>query len=109
MTGTKRSRDLTKRAKRMLGRDLSVIESLDDAKDPCAGCGEETASGSIFYSDRHLVERTDGQRSFLCSSCDSRIRATGKGRRLTDDEVRNTVENGSAAAYLWGSGGSIPL
>ena len=109
MTGTKRSSDLFHRANRMLGRAHPSFAS--SAKEPCVGCGEETASGSIFYSDRHRVERTDRTHSFLCSLCDSRIRAAGKGRRLTDEEVRNTVENGSAAAYLWGSGsgGSIPF
>jgi hypothetical protein len=93
----------------MLGRGHAEVASLDDASEPCVGCGEETASGTIFYSDRHQVERTDGTHSFLCSLCDSRIRAADDGRRLTDEEVRNTVENGSAAAYLWGSGGSISL
>ena len=27
---------------------------------------------------------------------------------MTDDEVRNTVKNGSAAALAWGGGGSLP-
>lgn len=29
--------------------------------EPCASCGEETAVGSVFFSDRHAVELADGR------------------------------------------------
>lgn len=78
------------------------------ATEPCLACGEETAVGSVFYSDRHTAERTDGTRSYLCSLCDAHLRASGRGRRLTDEEVRNAVENGSLAAITWASRGYLP-
>jgi hypothetical protein len=31
--------------------------------EPCAVCGEETAIGSAFFSDRHTVEKSDGTRT----------------------------------------------
>jgi hypothetical protein len=76
--------------------------------DPCLGCDEPTGVGSVFYSDRHRYDRSDGTTAWLCSSCDARIRATRSGRQLSDDEVRSLVENASAAGILWSSGGSIP-
>jgi len=71
------------------------------AQEPCVSCGEETAAGSIFFSDRHTVELADSRRSYLCSLCDARIRASKRGTRLTDDEVRQLVQNGNAIATAW--------
>lgn len=69
--------------------------------EPCISCGEETAIGSVFFSDRHTVDHADGSRTYLCTLCDGRIRARRKGKRLTDDEVRSLVENGSIAMIAW--------
>jgi hypothetical protein len=76
-------------------------------REPCATCGEETASGSIFYSDRHTIAHSDGTRSFLCELCNTRIRSSHLGGRMTDDEVRSYVENGSNAGIVWGNGGPM--
>ena len=76
------------------------------AAEPCLGCGEETAVGSVFFSDRRTVEQSDGTRAYLCTLCDARIRSSRKGMRLTDEEVRDIVENGSMGAISWaGRGG----
>jgi hypothetical protein len=45
--------------------------------EPCLGCGEETAIGSVFFSDRKVIEDPDGTRSYLCSSCVGRLRSAG--------------------------------
>ena len=74
---------------------------MSSAAELCAACGEETALGSVFYSDRHTIVHADGRRSYLCSLCDSRIRSSRRGRRLTEDEVRHLVEDGSVAAIAW--------
>jgi hypothetical protein len=74
------------------------------AKEPCIGCGEETAVGSIFYSDRHPIDQADGRRTHLCTLCDARIRSSGRGRRLTDDQVRSLIANGSMAFIAWAGG-----
>jgi len=46
-------------------------------KEPCLKCGEETAVGSIFYSDRDAAKLPDGTRGYLCSECVQRLRASG--------------------------------
>jgi hypothetical protein len=69
--------------------------------EPCLTCGEETAVGSVFFSDRSTIDLGDGQLAFLCSLCGSRIRASRKGEPLTDEEVRNLVRNGTSIALGW--------
>ena len=78
---------------------------VSSAVEPCAGCGEETAVGSVFFSDRHTIRHDDGRQTFLCTLCDARIRSSRRGRRLTDAEVRTIVENDTLAAFAWTSGG----
>jgi hypothetical protein len=46
-------------------------------EEPCLACGEETAVGSVFFSDRHPAESKDGTHGYLCSECVQRIRAKG--------------------------------
>lgn len=67
---------------------------------PCVSCGEETAAGSVFYSDRHTLE-VSGNTRYLCALCDARIRASRKGQPMTDEEVQSFVENGSMAMLAW--------
>jgi hypothetical protein len=52
--------------------------------EPCLGCGEETAIGSVFFSDRKVIEDPDGTRAYLCSLCIGRIRSAGHHEELTD-------------------------
>ncbi len=94
----------------LVSRSLAAFRHTTDAaptsaREPCVGCGEETAVGSVFFSDRFAVPGKDGAPSYLCSICDARVRSSRKGRRLTDEEVANAVRNGSAAAIAWSSGG----
>jgi hypothetical protein len=95
---------------RIVGRTRQALghepaPAAHPALEPCAGCGEETATGSVFFSDRSLVNRSDRSTAYLCTLCDSRIRASRRGHRLSDEEVRKVVENGNAAGLLWGSQG----
>jgi hypothetical protein len=75
------------------------------ASETCIACGEETAVGSVFYSDRHVVSHADGHSTYLCAHCNGRVRTSRRGQQLTDDEVRSLVENGSIAAIAWSGGG----
>jgi hypothetical protein len=59
-------------------------DEINPHQEPCLGCGEETAVGSVFFSDRHVVEDPDGLRAYLCSACVARIRAAGHHEGLTD-------------------------
>ena len=69
--------------------------------EPCLVCGEETAVGSVFYSDRWIVSRDDGSTAYLCSLCGARVGSSATGKRLTDDQLRTLVANGSVAAVTW--------
>jgi len=67
------------------------------AGEPCVSCGEATAIGSAFYSDRRQVDLKDGSHAFMCTLCDQRIAAARRGGRLTDEELRRGIESGSMA------------
>ena len=62
--------------------------------DPCVVCGEETAAGSVFYSDRIAIERTDGRRAYLCADCHARARAARNGTELTEADLQTIGDNG---------------
>jgi CRISPR/Cas system-associated protein Cas10 (large subunit of type III CRISPR-Cas system) len=42
-------------------------------EEPCVSCGEETAIGSVFFSDRREATAPDGSRYFVCSECLKRV------------------------------------
>jgi hypothetical protein len=86
------------------GSAVRIRETESRTAEPCAGCGEETAIGSGFYSDRRVEAMADGTRTFVCTSCIGRAAAGHRGERLTDEQVRNLVENGSMAAISWSRG-----
>jgi hypothetical protein len=92
----------------MVRRTAEPPVPKSSAKEPCLACGEETAVGSVFYSDRLAVTHDDSLSAYLCSLCRARVRSSGRGRRLTDEEIRNAVANGSAAALAWGNAGAPP-
>ena len=69
--------------------------------DPCIACGEQTAVGSVHYSDRRTIQRADGTPMYLCALCDTRAKSAAKGTRITDQELRNLEANGSIAATTW--------
>ena len=62
--------------------------------EPCLECQEETAAGSVFYSDRLEIERKDGSRVYLCADCHARARAARSGKPLTEADLEAIGENG---------------
>jgi hypothetical protein len=66
---------------------------------PCAGCGESTAAGTPFFSDRRTLP--DG--SYLCVLCNSKLAASRGRLRLTDEEVTQLIRNGTMAGIVWGN------
>jgi len=76
-------------------------------EEPCTGCGQETAIGSVFFSDRREVAVADGTRVFLCSECQSKAHLARKGQPLTDDDLRTLAGNGGmiGVGFLGGGGG----
>lgn len=41
---------------------------ISSAEEPCLGCGQETAVGSVFFSDRREITISDGTRRFCARS-----------------------------------------
>src|SRR5882762_11436367 len=105
MSLTDGARSLLRRARRAVRRGAEPPAPRSRAEEPCLACGEETAVGSVFYSDRLVVTHDDSSSAYLCSLCSARVRSSRRGARLTDEEVRNAVANGSAAALAWGNAG----
>ena len=73
-------------------------------REPCSSCGEETAAGSVFYSDRRVVDRADGTRTYICSLCAERLAAQHHQQRLSDDEILRLTNNWSAAVNAFTGG-----
>jgi len=48
-------------------------------REPCLECGDETAAGSVFFSDRKTVEQVGGERTYRCAPCDARLRSLRHG------------------------------
>jgi len=78
------------------------------AREACAGCGEETAIGSAFYSDRRQIDLEDGSHAFICTGCDERIAGSRRGSRMTEGEFRQAIKVGSIAMIAAWPGGNLP-
>ena len=70
--------------------------------EPCIDCAEDTAVGTVLYSDRRAIEGLHGLPAFRCALCQARLRPPRPDRRMSEREVRNLVKNGSAAGLTWG-------
>jgi hypothetical protein len=98
------TRRLVARLQRALGR-TTTDSPVWSAMEPCAACGDETAAGSAFFSDRLTIVRPDSGSGFLCSACDASARAANKPWRPSGDEVEKLARNGSMAAGIFMGGG----
>jgi hypothetical protein len=103
--GNDSHRSLVSRLQQGLGRTAEIPTSTSE--EPCAGCGEETAAGSMFFSDRREVEISGGTRTFLCSDCQASAHLARKGEHLSDEDLRTIAKNGFVvgAGFLGGHGG----
>jgi hypothetical protein len=77
-----------------------MVEQLHS--EPCAVCGEDTAVGSVFFTDR--VKIHEGPDVFVCALCEARIRASGKPVQLTAKEVASLTRSASAIGIVWWGG-----
>lgn len=77
------------------------------AEEPCLACGQETAIGSMFFSDRRETAISDGTRVYMCSDCQAMAHRARKGQPLTDEELRTIAKNGFmvGAGFVSGGGG----
>jgi hypothetical protein len=79
------------------------VSPATSAQEPCALCGEETAAGSVFFSDRLRLPRRGRPDAFLCGLCEARIRASHRPRRMTEEDADVVTRVGSAAAVTYWS------
>lgn len=90
--GRSSTRGVKDQLRRVLHRTVDeVVQS--DAAEPCASCGEETAVGSVLYSDRYDLALSEGGQAYLCGECYQRARAA-KGGELTDADAQAIASNG---------------
>jgi hypothetical protein len=78
-----------------------------EPKERCAVCGDETAVGSVRFSDRVELAGPDGTTVRACGECAARVRAGKGGGRLIASDFG--VFSGNAAvsgANLLTDGGS---
>jgi hypothetical protein len=75
------------------------------ANEPCISCGEDTAIGTIFYSDRLMLDDGAGRSVPLCTLCDSRIRTSQRGPAMTAEQILQLVKNGSMGGVAWSGRG----
>ena len=73
-------------------------------EEPCVSCGEETAIGSVFFSDRHEGTMPDGRRAFLCSECQKPVRAKQGSVDMSDPEVYMSMVAGAQFVFRESSG-----
>lgn len=78
------------------------------AGEACAGCGEKTAIGSAFHSNRRQIALKDGSHAFICTDCDGRIAASRRGSRMTEEELRQAIRMGSISMIAARPGGNLP-
>ena len=74
-------------------------------EEPCTGCGQETAIGSTFFSDRRETDISDGTRVYMCSDCQAMAHRARKGQPMTDEELRTMAKNGFMVGAGFASGG----
>jgi len=66
--------------------------------EPCLACGEETAVGSVFYSDRHPAESKDGTRGYSVLG----VRETDPRQRPPRGHERGALVEGSVMGLTGG-------
>ena len=96
-------RSLISRLRRSDGTPAEIPTS--SAEEPCLACGQETAIGSMFFSDRRETDISDGTRVYMCSDCQAMAHRARKGQPLSDEELRTMAKNGFMIGAGFASGG----
>jgi hypothetical protein len=88
------------------GPPVPMAGAVSAADEPCISCGEPTAAGTYFFSDRRDVLLADGTKIFLCADCQSQTHRARKGEPLSDEDIRIIAGNGGLIGVgLLGGGG----
>jgi protein-arginine kinase activator protein McsA len=67
----------------------------------CETCGEDTATGTVLYSDRRVLNGKNG-RTYVCAMCVQRMNAARHGAQLTDEELRRAINTAGIVGQAWG-------
>ena len=73
--------------------------------EPCTSCGENTAIGTPFYSDRRVLDPTGPNRRFICALCVQNVTQKRRRRRPMSEEERRELERSAAAFGGFAPGG----
>lgn len=88
--------------RRRLFRKNDVQSTGPGVAEPCDVCGEETATGTVLYSDGRVLDGTDG-RTYVCSLCIERVNAARRGEHLTDEELRQAINTAGITGQAFGA------
>jgi hypothetical protein len=80
-------------------RELRPDEMPSAHAEPCVSCGEETAVGSVFFSDRRTIHEAGGATSYVCALCDQRV-AAARHRSPAGDEPPRLLDGACAGIFL---------
>jgi hypothetical protein len=70
----------------------------------CVSCGEETAAGTLFYSDRQVLDADGPAPRYLCSLCAQSVAHGRKNVPMTEKE-RHALHEGASGFGVFVPGG----
>lgn len=70
----------------------------------CVSCGEDTAAGTQFYSDRRVLDADGATPRYLCSVCAEAVAHGRKNVPMTEKE-REALHEGASAFGVFAPGG----
>jgi hypothetical protein len=84
---------------------IATLTPMSKPQEPCSRCGEETAVGSTYYSDRRSTVGRDGTHAFLCQECLIEGHLNRRGKPRTDEDLELIAATGLliGAAVLTGN------
>jgi len=78
-------------------------QTLAKQPESCVSCGEDTAAGSLFYSDRRVLDPSDPSPRYMCSLC---AQAVAHGRHVPmSEKERHALLEGASAFGVFAPGG----
>jgi hypothetical protein len=79
---------------------IATLTPMSTPLEPCSRCGEETAVGSTYFSDRRSTVGRDGTLLFRCQECLIEEHLNRRGKLRSDEDL----ESIAAAGLVIGAG-----
>lgn len=70
--------------------------------EPCSSCGEDTAIGTPFYSNRRVLDANGPNRRFVCSLCVQRTTQKRRRRPMTEEERQELERSAATGGFVAG-------